>query len=256
MSKYTYTLYEIGKERAVRDYIKETAQFSRKNLEKFCAELEINEVIEKAIADIFDFSYDFYNTDEKAKAAFEKLFTMFFLDTEIAFETVDYFKVKLEAFLKIQMPYYSDVFNSQIDFSEVQKGLTLESTTETSGTGKTTESGTDTTKTEHGTSTTSTSNGTTVNSDYPQATLNSSIDYASASGLQKSTDTVTNSGTDTTSLTRGGVSASENKQTSTTKTTGNSIDIAELSRKYQQILRNINLELLDKAKHELFLKVW
>lgn len=179
MSNYTYTLYDIGKERAVRDYIKESGQFSRANLNKFLSEISTDKVIDEAIAEVFDFDYDFYNSDEKAKTAFERLFTIFFFGCEIGFETVEYFKLKLEAFLKTQMPYYSAVFSSQIDFEEVKNGLTLETTTETSGAGKITESGTDTTTTETNTTGSVSTSGTTVNSDYPQATLNSSIDYAS-----------------------------------------------------------------------------
>lgn len=256
MSKYTYTLYEIGKERGVRDYIKESGQFSRANLNKFLSEISTDKVIDEAIAEIFDFDYGFYNSDEKAKTAFERLFTIFFFDCEIGFETIEYFKVKLEAFLKIQMPFYSMVFDSQIDFEEVKNGLTLETTTETSGNGKTTESGTDTTTTETTANSSASTSGTTVSSDYPQATLNSSIDYASGAGLENSTNKTENTADGKTSFTRGGISATENSQTSTTKTKGNNVDIAELSKKYQEILRNINLEILDKAKKELFLKVW
>ena len=256
MSNYTYTLYEIGKERAVRDYIKESGQFSRAKLNKFLSEISTDKVIEATITEIFDFDYNFYNTDEKAKATFERLFTMFFFDCEIGFETIEYFKLKLEAFLRIQMPFYSMVFDSQIDFDEVKNGLTLETTTETSGAGKTTESGTDTTTSETNSNTSASTSGTTVNSDYPQATLNSSIDYASGAGVESSINKTENSADGTTSFTRDGVSATENTQTSTTKTKGNKVDIAELSKKYQEILRNINLEILDKAKKELFLKLW
>ena len=61
---------------------------------------------------VFDFEYDFYNTDTQAKSSFEQLFCMRYLMEEVGQETIELFKINLWERLMEIMPYYSGIWKS------------------------------------------------------------------------------------------------------------------------------------------------
>lgn len=61
---------------------------------------------------VFDFDYDFYNTDTQAKKSFEQLFCMRYLMEEVGQETIELFKINLWDRLLEIMPYYSSLWKS------------------------------------------------------------------------------------------------------------------------------------------------
>ena len=68
--------------------------------------MEIRQMIDNPLIDLFTFDYDFYSDNPKDKEAFEKLFIQWYYFREIGFETPERFKLKLQAKLNLIMPYY------------------------------------------------------------------------------------------------------------------------------------------------------
>lgn len=73
---------------------------------------------------IFDFNYD-YKNDLSFKAFFEPYFIEHFFNEEFAFETVDYFKVKLKNRMQEVLPFYIPLYQafyiSNIDLTLIEK---------------------------------------------------------------------------------------------------------------------------------------
>lgn len=82
---------------------------------------------------IFDFNYD-YKNDLTFKAFFEPYFIEHFFNEEFAFETLDYFKVKLKNRMQEVLPFYIPLYQTfyinTIDLTLIEK----EESTETGGT--------------------------------------------------------------------------------------------------------------------------
>ena len=73
---------------------------------------------------IFDFNYD-YKNDLTFKAFFEPYFIEHFFNEEFAFETLDYFKVKLKNRMQEVLPFYIPLYQtfyiSTIDLTLIEK---------------------------------------------------------------------------------------------------------------------------------------
>lgn len=73
---------------------------------------------------IFDFNYD-YKNDLTFKAFFEPYFIEHFFNEEFAFETVDYFKVKLKNRMQEVLPFYIPLYQTfyinTIDLTLIEK---------------------------------------------------------------------------------------------------------------------------------------
>lgn len=82
---------------------------------------------------IFDFNYD-YKNDLTFKAFFEPYFIEHFFNEEFAFESLDYFKIKLKNKMQEVLPFYIPLYHTfyinNIDLTLIEK----EESTETGGT--------------------------------------------------------------------------------------------------------------------------
>ena len=70
----------------------------------------LNQMIENNVT-IFDFDYPIFR--EEYRETFEQHFIDYFLDAEIAHETIAQFKLRLKSKLNMIMPYYNKIFMSQ-----------------------------------------------------------------------------------------------------------------------------------------------
>lgn len=76
----------------------------------------IDKVIEKARTKLFDFNYPIF--DESYRSHLESLICLHYYRREIGFETVGLFKMYLERTMKEIMPYYNQLYKSQLlDFN-------------------------------------------------------------------------------------------------------------------------------------------
>lgn len=72
----------------------------------------IDKVIEKSRTKLFDFNYPIF--DEKYRIHLESLICLHYYRREIGFETVGLFKMYLERTMKEIMPYYNQLYKSQL----------------------------------------------------------------------------------------------------------------------------------------------
>lgn len=68
---------------------------------------------------IFDFDYDFYTNDETIKYNFEDKFINEYYFNEIGFETVGRFKQRLRTKLNKIMPYYSQLYQTELRSKDI-----------------------------------------------------------------------------------------------------------------------------------------
>lgn len=81
--------------------------------------IEIRTLYQDPSFKLFDFKYDFYNDSEVAKAEFEQKFIQHYLFHEIGFETVYRFKECLKDLLRIKMPYYKQLYATELRAKEI-----------------------------------------------------------------------------------------------------------------------------------------
>lgn len=74
--------------------------------------IELGAIIEDENFELFDFNYDFYDPD--LKPIFEELFQQNYYFNEIGFETVGRFKKMLQSHLNINMPYWSQLYKTEL----------------------------------------------------------------------------------------------------------------------------------------------
>ena len=68
---------------------------------------------------IFDFDYDFYTNDETIKYNFEDKFINEYYFNEIGYETVGRFKQRLRTKLNKIMPYYSQLYQTELRAKDI-----------------------------------------------------------------------------------------------------------------------------------------
>ena len=86
------------------------------------------EILDKGRTQLFDFDYPFF--DEDYRETFETHFVTHFYMREIGFETIGLFKMRLEDWLNLNMPYYNQLFLSEkITFDPLTNTKTILSAT-------------------------------------------------------------------------------------------------------------------------------
>ena len=73
---------------------------------------KINDIIDKAIPSIFDFDFPIF--DEKYRPVLERKILKHYFTREIGLETVGLWKLKLDTKLNEIMPYYNQLYNSEL----------------------------------------------------------------------------------------------------------------------------------------------
>lgn len=81
--------------------------------------LEISQIVRDPHFKIFDFEYDFYTDDLTIRNNFEQKFLDYYMFHEIGFETVGRFKHNLKSKLNTIMPYYKQLYISELRTQEI-----------------------------------------------------------------------------------------------------------------------------------------
>ena len=79
--------------------------------------IELNTLLKDEKFNVFDFDYDFY--DEALKPIFEMKFKDYYRFHEIGFETVERFQHNLKSKLNLIMPYYSELYRTQLEAKNI-----------------------------------------------------------------------------------------------------------------------------------------
>lgn len=81
--------------------------------------LEISQIVKDPCFNIFDFQYDFYTDDKTIRNNFEQKFIDFYMFYEIGFETIGRFKHNLKSKLNTIMPFYRQLYISELRTHEI-----------------------------------------------------------------------------------------------------------------------------------------
>ena len=79
--------------------------------------IELYDMLKDKNFKLFDFDYDFY--EEEAKKKFEEKFIDYFMFDEIGFETPHRFKHFLKAKLNLIMPYYKQLYQTELASKDI-----------------------------------------------------------------------------------------------------------------------------------------
>ena len=231
--------------------------------------MTINECLNNPLTPMFNFEYPFYIDDEEAKAKFEEKFMLYYWNCEIGFETFARFQKALQARLTIKMPYYQQLYETELSAKDINFLLNkdlheiftreIDTENETSGTNNTKQtSNNESSLNQEGTTTnthkeSSISDGVSTSSlvDGYLTGVSSDNGSNSTTGTTNSTDNLTSEGT---------LSQTENGKTieKTDLLSQGNIGItssAELLQKWRDVLINID-EIIIEDCRDLFMRIY
>lgn len=81
--------------------------------------IELRKLTRNKNFELFDFDYEFYTDDIEIKKDFENKFIDTYSFYEIGFETVARFKHELKSLLKRKMPYYSQLYKTELASKDI-----------------------------------------------------------------------------------------------------------------------------------------
>ena len=218
---------------------------------------------------IFPTEYEFYLDEPQARKAFEDKFIKYYYYREIGFETPFMFIQKLESHLLLNMPYWKQLYQTELESRDInfllnkdlRESFTREVDTEneTSGTNKTQQNSTNESSLNQEGTTTNTHKESSIRDGVSSSSLvdgyltgmSSDNGSSSTTGTSNSSDNLTSEGT---------LSHSENGKTieKTELLSQGNIGItssAELLQKWRDVLINID-EIIIEDCRDLFMKIY
>ena len=221
------------------------------------------------IEHIFPSQYDFYVDDERMRKAFEDKFIRHFYYREIGFESPFMFIQKLETHLLINMPYWKQLYETELESRNINfllnKDLHETFIREIDSENQTT--GTNATQQNTNSSNTISQNGTSSNT-HMESTIR---DGVSVSSLSEGYLTGVSSDNSTTSSTGNSNSSDDIKTKGTLSQTGNEKSVektellsqgnigitssAQLLKEWRDVLINMD-EIIIESCNDLFLKIY
>ena len=218
---------------------------------------------------MFNFDYPFYIDDVEAKAKFEEKFILYYWNCEIGFETFARFQKALQSRLTIKMPYYQQLYETELAAKDVSFLLNkdlhetftreIDTENETSGTNSTQQTSTNASSLNQEGTTTNNHKESSIRDGVSSSSLidgyltgmSSDDGSSSTTGTSNSTDNLTSEGS---------LSHSENGKTveKTELLSQGNIGItssAELLQKWRDVLINID-EIIIEDCRDLFMKIY
>ena len=215
--------------------------------------IELREFVEDPLFTLFDFDYPFYSDDLSMKEEFENRFIEHYYFHEIGFETVARFKHYLRSKLRDVMPYYKQLYESELKAKDLnfllnkdlreefirESSGTLESSAKTSGSNSMSSSNTNNSKVsslDNGVAAVNLSSGNLTG--VSQDTTSASASNQTESGTTQANKTNQNEKTIFTSQGNIGVVSSAN-----------------LLKEWRDVMINIQLQLIEEC-HDLFMLIY
>ena len=221
------------------------------------------------IEHIFPSQYDFYVDDEQLRKAFEDKFILHFYYREIGFESPFMFKHKLESHLKLNMPYWKELYRTELEARDINFLLNkdLKETFIREIDSENQSTGSNTTQQNSNSTNTISQNGTSSNNH-----MESSIrDGVSASSLSEGYLTGVSSDNSTSSSTGNSNSSDDIKTKGTLSQTGNEKSVektelisqgnigitssAQLLKEWREVLLNMDKIIIESC-NDLFMKIY
>lgn len=92
--------------------------------------MELRDIVEAYNVDIFDFDYEFYTDNDAIRERFEKMFIQTYYFHEIGFETIERFKLNLQATLNLNAPKYKQYWDSHLRTKDIDFAVNKDYTEE------------------------------------------------------------------------------------------------------------------------------
>lgn len=231
--------------------------------------MTINECLNNPLTPLFNFDYPFYIDDAEAKAKFEEKFMLYYWNCEIGFETFARFQKALQSRLTIKMPYYQQLYETELASKEINFLLNkdlhetftreIDTENETSGTNSTQQTSTNESSLNQEGTTTNTHKESSIRDGVSTSSLvdgyltgmSSDNGSNSTTGTSNSSDNLTSEGT---------LTQSENGKTveKTDLLSQGNIGVtssAELLQKWREVLINID-EIIIEDCRDLFMRIY
>ena len=215
--------------------------------------IELREFVEDPLFTLFDFDYPFYADDLSIKEEFENRFVEHYYFHEIGFETVARFKHYLRSRLRDVMPYYKQLYESELKAKDLNfllnKDLREEFIRESSGTLESSAK----TSGSNSMSSSNTNNSKVSNLDNGVAAVN--LSSGNLTGVSQDT-TSANASNQTESGTTQANKTNQNEKTIFTSQ-GNIgvVSSANLLKEWRDVMINIQLQLIEEC-HDLFMLIY
>lgn len=215
--------------------------------------IELREFVEDPLFTLFDFDYPFYADDLSIKEEFENRFVEHYYFHEIGFETVARFKHYLRSRLRDVMPYYSQLYESELKAKDLNfllnKDLREEFIRESSGTLESSAK----TSGSNSMSSSNTNNSKVSSLDNGVAAVN--LSSGNLTGVSQDT-TSANASNQTESGTTQANKTNQNEKTIFTSQ-GNIgvVSSANLLKEWRDVMINIQLQLIEEC-HDLFMLIY
>lgn len=221
--------------------------------------IEVRRIHENPSTEVFGFNYDFYIDNQEIKRKFEQKFIDHYYFDEIGFETIGKFKHRLRTKLNEIMPYYKQLFETEVAAKDINFLLNKDLT-------ETTSRALDKEDISNNVNNANSTNNNTSIANEGTTFKESSLNNGNATlGMDRlttinSNDTKMSNNTNTTSNSESnykGQTKGNEKETITLKSQGN-IGItssAELLQKWREVLINIDQLIINDCK-DLFMGVF
>lgn len=210
-------------------------------LEESVGSSKVDEVIAKALPNIFDFKFPIF--DEKYRSVLETKILKHFYTREIAFETVGLWKLKLNTKLNEIMPYYNQLYESEL--------LEFNPLYDVDVTRKHTGSGSSNSETNNNGNSNSTSTNWNLYNDTPQGAIDGIESGKFLTNATKDTNNVNNTFADTTKSNAN--TTDEYLEIVSGKQGG--ADFSTLLKRYRETFLNIDMLIIDELE-DLFFQLW
>ena len=232
--------------------------------------MTIGEMMNSSLIEhIFPSQYDFYVDDEQMRKAFEDKFIRHFYYREIGFESPFMFKHKLESHLKLNMPYWKELYRTELEARDINFLLNkdLKETFIREIDSENQSTGSNTTQQNSNSTNTISQNGTSSNNH-----MESSIrDGVSVSSLSEGYLTGVSSDNSTSSSTGNSNSSDDIETKGTLSQTGNEKSVektelisqgnigitssAQLLKEWREVLLNMDKIIIESC-NDLFMKIY
>lgn len=210
-------------------------------LEESVGSSKVDEVIAKALPNIFDFKFPIF--DEKYRSVLETKILKHFYTREIAFETVGLWKLKLNTKLNEIMPYYNQLYESEL--------LEFNPLYDVDVTRKHTGSGSSNSETNNNGNSNSTSTNWNLYNDTPQGAIDGIESGEFLTNATKDTSNATNNFADNTKSKAN--TTDEYLEIVSGKQGG--ADFSTLLKRYRETFLNIDMLIIDELE-DLFFQLW
>ena len=222
--------------------------------------IELRKIHESPNTHVFNFNYDFYIDNQDIKNKFQEKFIDHYYFDEIGFETVGRFQHRLRTRLNEIMPYYKQLYKTELESQNINFLLNKDLRETTTRNLNKEDNATNTNTSSSNNESTTTAN---ENNLFKESTLNNGNASLNLEGSLTSTNS------NNSSLTNNATNHSNGESSLKSSATGNEAESitflsqgnigitssAELLEKWRSVLINIDQMIIDECK-DLFMKIY